>query len=324
MAFRFSATPLTTPLLRSFGEDESLLWHISGAPTLRAYWTKRSPGMPMLINGTGLHEYGALHFSYALDTFVVSYGALHFSYILGGIVEGDLSEVGNITASMTAAGTLFQTLVAASTANATSSATTGKHVDGTSTSVAAIVDATVGNQTLHTLISSSIGAAMYVRVQGAETPVWMVNTELWAATRFTNYGFDSYADIGGAYYGVTDAGLYKLAGETDDGVNIDASLMLRRGSYDSSQQKRVDRVYVHGTSDRKVEVRIITPLNDVHTYRSELELGDKVTAQRVKLGRGLIAQYWQFEVRNIAGDDLGVDKIEVVSLHTTRKIRRER
>ncbi len=320
--FHFGAAPQIFNLFRGFGEDESHLWHVSGAPSMRNVWPKRSPGLPMLINGTGIYEYGALHFSYGIETYTVTYGALHFSYILGGIVEASLSESAAGTSTVSAAGTLYQALVAAGSAAVVGAFSTGKNVDAALDGSVVVDESTVANQTLHALISSSLEAMMFVRVQGQETPVWMVNTDLWAATRFTNYDFDSYAKIGDSYYAASEDGLFELDGDDDDGTGIDASAMLKQDRAGSSQQKRVDRVYVHGTSDGKVEVRVITPAGDLYAYRSEVSLGDEVSVQRVKIGRGLVAQYWRFEVRNVDGGALDVDEIEVVSLHATRKIRR--
>ena len=321
--YHFFTNPMAYPHLRQYGSDEGELRHISGSPE-RSYWNKRSPGLPFLINGSGLYEYGALHFSYVLDAYAIEYGALHFSYILGGIVEAVVSESAATVDSVSAAGSLYQSLVGASTGAVASTASVGKLVDTTVTEAGVATSSVALNMTLHALVESTAEAVLYVRVQGEETPVWVVNTGLWAATRFENYPFDSYARIGDRYFAASPDGLFELTGATDAGSPISSSFMLKRDRAQSSQQKRVDRVYVHGTSDKKVEVRVVTPQGDVYAYKSEVDLGDEVTVQRVKLGRGLVAQYWQLEVRNVSGGDLEVDQIEVVSLHTTRKIRRER
>lgn len=321
--YHFFANPLTYPTLRQYGSDEGELRHISGSPEF-SYWNKRSPGLPFLINGSGLFEYGALHLSYLLDAYVIQYGALQFSYMFGGIVEGSLSETAAITSPVSAAGSLYQSLISANNGVVTSTGAVGKLVDTAVTNTAAVASTTTASMTLYALVASAAEAAMFVRVQGEEVPVWVVNTGLWAATRFENYPFDSYARIGDRYFAASEEGLFELTGATDAGSPISSSVMLKRDRAQSSQQKRVDRVYVHGTSDKKVEVRVVTPQGDVHAYKSEVGLGDEVTVQRVKLGRGLVAQYWQLEVRNVSGGDLELDQIEVVSLHTTRKIRRER
>jgi hypothetical protein len=320
--YQFFANPLAYPTLRQLGGDEGELRHLSGAPE-RFYGTKKSPGLPLLINGTGLFEYGALHFSYVLDTYDIQYGALHFSYILGGIVDGTVVETASAV-EVSAASAIFQSLVGASSGVAAFAATFGRDVDALVLEAGVASDVVTLNQTVYAAVESMLGAVMVPRAQGQDNPVWVVNTGLWAATRFSNYPFNSYAEIDGRFYGASEDGLYELTGETDAGANIDASAMLRRSREQSSQQKRVDRVYLHGTSDKRLEVRVITPTGDVHRYRTEVDLGDEVTVQRVKLGRGLMAQYWMLEVRNYAGGDMTLDQIEIVSLHTTRKIRRER
>lgn len=323
MSFLYGATPLVFETLNTYGAQESTLWQINGQPSLRGYWKKRTPGLPMLINASGINEYGALHFSYGIEVYLTSYGALHFSYILGGIVDAALAESGAATDSVSAAGSIFAGVVAASTAAITSAAACVKSIDASLEIVGEIGDTVTLNQTIDALVSSTVEAVMFVRVQGQEIPVWLVNTDLWAATRFTSFDFDSYAKIGDRYFAASEDGLFELTGDTDDGNDIDASIMLKRDRAGTSQQKRVDRVYVHGTTDQKLEVRVVTP-DDIYTYRTEVELTDEVTVQRVKIGRGLVASYWQFEARNVNGGDLSIDQIEMVSLNTTRKIRRER
>lgn len=322
MAFHFGATPQLQPIFLNYNEQEATLWHLSGAPSMRGVWKKRTPGLPMLINGSGLYHYGALHFSYGVETYTVHYGALHFSYILGGIVEGTLIESVGAADTLSAAGSLYY-MLAASAGVGASAADRGLLVDTGVEEEADFSDTLVLNQTIEALVESSVEAVMFVRVMGEEIPVWLVNTDLWAATRFTNHGFDSYAKIGDRYFAASEDGLFELTGDTDDGENIEASIMPKRDRAGTSQQKRVDRVYVHGTSDQKLEVRVVTP-DDTYTYRTEVDLTDEVTVQRVKIGRGLVASYWQFEVRNLNGGDMSIDQIEVVSLNTTRKIRRER
>ena len=318
--YHFFTNPMAYPHLRQYGGGEGELRHISGAPE-RSYWNKRSPGLPFLINGTGLYEYGALHFSYALDAYGITYGALHFSYILGGIVEASISTAVAATGSASALG-IFQNLVAASTAAATSLASTGKTVDGSIDAAVAVTGSMAVNATLHALMESAVEAVFFVRIAGETYPAWAVNLSSFAPTRYENYNFNSFAKIGGLDLGASADGLYELGGDDDDGTQIDASIMLGRDPRGSGQVKRSRRVYLHGTSDDKLEVRVVEPDGTVYAYQTELALDENITVQRAKLGRGLAASYFQLEVRNVNGGDFAIEQIEVVSLHTQRKVRR--
>jgi len=59
-------------------------------------------------------------------------------------------------------------------------------------------------------------------------------------TTYNNFNINSYAQIGGKFYGMTDAGVVELTGDTDNGVNIDASITLGTSdlSTDTIPQKR--------------------------------------------------------------------------------------
>ena len=318
--YHFFTNPMAYPHLRQYGGGEGELRHISGAPE-RSYWNKRSPGLPFLINGTGLYEYGALHFSYALDAYGITYGALHFSYILGGIVEASIDTAVAATGSASALG-VYESLVAASTAAATSLASTGKTVDGSIDAAVAVTGSMAVNATLHALMESAVEVVFFVRIAGETYPAWAVNLSSFAPTRYENYNFNSFAKIGGLDLGASADGLYELGGDDDDGTQIDASIMLGRDPRGSGQVKRSRRVYLHGTSDDKLEVRVVEPDGTVYAYQTELALDENITVQRAKLGRGLAASYFQLEVRNVNGGDFALEQIEVVSLHTQRKVRR--
>ncbi len=308
-------------LLNSFGDVYGNFNHVSGAPSMRAYWNKRSPGLPLLINGTGIYEYGALHLSHALDAYTIEYGALYLSYILGGIVEGTIASTAAATSVVSAICT-FNSLVAASTGASESAATIQKIIDEVIAETAAATSAAIANLTLYALIESTASAVFYVRIDGQSYPVWVVNAETFAASRYTNFDFNSFGTINGRSYAANEDGLYELTGDDDAGTDIAASIILGRDRRGSAQVKRSNRVYLHGTSANKLELRVVTDQGDIYTYVTEQELSDYVTAQRVVLGRGLTAHYWQLEVRNKAGADFELEQIEVVSLHTSRKIKR--
>lgn len=318
--FHFYSSPLAMPQMRQTGGNEGELRHISGNAS-PAYWSKRTPGLPLLINGTGIYEYGALHFSYALDAYAIEYGALHFSYILGGIVEASIDTAVAATGGMSALG-VYESLVAASTAAATSLASTGKTLDGSIDAAVAVTGTMAVSATIHALMESAVEAVFFVRIAGETFPAWAVNLSSFAPTRYENYNFNSFAKIGGLDLAASTDGLYELGGDDDDGTQIDASIMLGRDQRGSGQVKRSRRVYLHGTSGDKLEVRVVDEAGEIHAYKTELSLSDTVGVQRVVLGRGLTANYWQLEVRNTNGGDFAIEQIEIVSMHTDRKVRR--
>lgn len=59
-------------------------------------------------------------------------------------------------------------------------------------------------------------------------------------------------------------------------------------------------------------MRVITDTGVVHTYETERALGDKVRSVRFKVGKGLKANYWQFEIRNITGGYFEVHHVDLL------------
>lgn len=321
MAWHFDAAPQVFRTLRTHNEFESNLFHVSGGPSVAGIWQKKTPGMPWLINGSKFYEYGALHFSYLLDAYIVEYGGLHFSYLLGGIVDAIL-DMGTI--SLTDAYLRIAEFDARSpnVAAITSLASVSTMVDRGIGDVITVADVVTLNITFDTLIQDSIAILAFVTPAGAPYPAWAVNLGNMAPSRYENFNFNSFGKIGDYEFAANGDGLFMLGGADDNGTPINASIMLGRDMRKNTQMKRSNRAYLHGTSDNKVEVRIIDENHNVYAYQSDMALKDVVTAQRVTLGRGLDAIYWQMEVRNIDGGDFEIERIEFLSLNTARKFRR--
>jgi hypothetical protein len=97
--------------------------------------------------------------------------------------------------------------------------------------------------------------------------------------------------------------------------------MLGRDALKTDNVTRMFRAYLTGTSDSELQLRIINDDDGVvYTYQLRAAMGDKVQRERVKIGRGLKAHYWQAEVANQNGGDFNLRGVNFVPVILKRKI----
>lgn len=142
------------------------------------------------------------------------------------------------------------------------------------------------------------GVARY-RVEQGET--WLFNATTYAASRVQGYFFDTLARLGPSVYGAGPDGIFEITGDTDAGAEIEASFFTGREGYGTPSVKRIAVGYITGTSDDKLDVRVIDDTGQGYDYETERALGDTVRSVRFKTGKGLKGHLWQFGVRNQDG-----------------------
>jgi hypothetical protein len=159
---------------------------------------------------------------------------------------------------------------------------------------------------------------------GAEVPedaaVWVVNLDgqSKASVQYENYGFNSFFQQDGAYYGVANDGIYELAGGTDAGAPIQAYLNLGRSNMDVQGVKHMPSVYIGAASDGKLILRTDTD-GVVRYYRARVSTAD-LTQQRVDIGRGVRGTYWELEVINENGDDFDLADLTLLPVALDRRV----
>ena len=159
---------------------------------------------------------------------------------------------------------------------------------------------------------------------GAELPedaaVWVVNLDgqSKASVQYENYGFNSFFQQDGAYYGVANDGIYELAGGTDAGDPIQAYLNLGRSNMGVQGVKHMPSVYIGAASDGKLILRTDTD-GVVRYYRARVSTAD-LTQQRVDIGRGVRGTYWELEVINENGDDFDLADLTLLPVALDRRV----
>lgn len=164
-------------------------------------------------------------------------------------------------------------------------------------------------------------ASMFVAVTGAAGGTAIaLQTENQTLTSFSNYGYNSFARVGGKNLAASAAGLFELVGEDDNGLPIPGTVTLGTTDFGSTFVKTVDRLYVGYRSKADITLRVTT--DDEHDNSYTLPVSDQteLATQRVKVGKGLAGRYWQFTLQNLDGADFAFDTIDVKTAKLARRI----
>jgi hypothetical protein len=133
-----------------------------------------------------------------------------------------------------------------------------------------------------------------------------------------NYDFLGFGEHKGRYYGLKRDGLYTLDGTSDGGTAIDSFISLGNRNFGTSIKKRVPYAYIGAASTGAMVLKVIA---DGQTFMYQVRNPTTDMAeQRVDIGRGLRANYWNFELMNQNGEDFSIDTIKFLPIVLERRI----
>jgi len=147
--------------------------------------------------------------------------------------------------------------------------------------------------------------------------VWVMNQETGATSRYDNFEFNSFAFFNGRYYGARADGVYLLEGDTDAGKRIMASISLGKFDFGTSAQKRVPNAFVGVASNGRMLLKVIVEQEE-YVYVAR-DYGENLQTQRIDIGKGLKANFFEFELYNEDGEDFDLDSVEFVAVPLGRR-----
>jgi hypothetical protein len=186
--------------------------------------------------------------------------------------------------------------------------------------------ATAGGQVdLRILLEESVGFAATLSIDNGEYIAWVLNTESKGLSRYTNYPFNSFARIGGRYFGVASDGVHRLEGDDDNGEDIAAFIRTGLEAFGTRRLKRIPEAFIGYTSDGTLVLKAIIVDEEGNKsaaiYRLPTRGAANKRANRFKLGRGLESVDWAFELHNADGSDFELGNIEFRPANMTRRTR---
>ena len=167
----------------------------------------------------------------------------------------------------------------------------------------------------------SIGTSVPLFTQGGVTHV--VNWDTKACSTYEGYPFNSFAQIGGVYYGAQPSGLCSLNGPDDAGTAIPASVGFGKQRMKSETFKRLVAAYAGASSTGQLYMKVIyndTKGQHEYVYKARRNSDDYLRMQRFDVGRGIKAHYFTFELYNSDGCDFDLKTVEFVSADMNRRM----
>lgn len=155
---------------------------------------------------------------------------------------------------------------------------------------------------------------------GVVYPALVMHTETGSLTQYANFPFNSFATFNGVYLGASAEGLFTLEGDTDNGAKIPALARVGITDFGTSYLKRVDRCYVGYRTDGNLVLRVYTDEVTQRDYLLRASGKNGLHGNHTRIGRGLRARYWQFEVQNQNGADFELNAIELKPTHLRRRV----
>lgn len=208
----------------------------------------------------------------------------------------------------------------------------GDAVTGTQMAVALVRDGLVladritSEAELVAILRDAVGFVATLSIDNGEYIAWAMNTESKALSRYTNYPFNSFAQIGGVWHGCTSDGLYRLEGPDDAGQPITARLRQGLSALGTRKLKRVPEVYIAYSGDKTVLLRVITVNEqsgekEACIYRMAPRAAGATRENRIKFGRGVQAVDWDFELVAIDGSGFDLASLQFRPLVLDRRTR---
>lgn len=189
----------------------------------------------------------------------------------------------------------------------------------------------VGSQTTHAAeltaqLAEAIGFAMSLSFDNGEFIAWVLNTESRGLTRYTNYPFNSFAKVGRHYYGAHAGGIARIGGDRDMGEAINAKLRLGMFDFGDRHLKSFSDVFFGMSASGQMLLKAIfvddrTGEKSMAIYKVQARPAEAARETRAKLGKGVRAVDWDFELENVDGADFDLQSVQFFPTQMSRRTR---
>jgi hypothetical protein len=138
-----------------------------------------------------------------------------------------------------------------------------------------------------------------------------INTKTLAVTQYVNFNFNSYTKFNGKYIALNKTGICELGGDDDNGEDIVAN--VKTGTIDTYGENinRLRDGYVTFRSDGDILLTIVGDETNERTYTINNSTTNTIHERRIKFQRGIRDRYFSFELSNVSGSSMDIDKLRI-------------
>lgn len=153
-------------------------------------------------------------------------------------------------------------------------------------------------------------------ISNGNITTWAMNTRTGAVSEYSNYEFNSFAQLGNKYLGASSSGLYELVGDDDAGTDIIATIKSGFAQFAGTRFTMFKGIYLGVRGEGDYVLKLVTGEGQTTTYSVAAR---DMRSTRVHTGKGLRARYFAFELIS-DGQDFDLDTIEFVPLVAQRRV----
>jgi hypothetical protein len=169
------------------------------------------------------------------------------------------------------------------------------------------------------LMQSNITFSGTQPVFGLASSAWALNCDTQASSRYEQFNFNSMNTFDGGYFGTKADGVYQLEGADDAGTAIQSMVSFGKQTFKSMAKKRLSNAYIGVSSSGTMYLKVIADGVE-YIYQSRRDGDGFSTAMRFDIGKGIRANYLEFELYNGTGADFDLASAEFVAVPTERRI----
>lgn len=174
-------------------------------------------------------------------------------------------------------------------------------------------------------VRESLGFVLRMNLGNFEYIGWSYGTGNAQLSKYTDFPFNSFAELDGKWLGSTPEGIFEIGGADDDGEDIAVKLRGAMTDLGDMSMKRCGVAYLYYSGSNGLIFRTITTSETgdkvAHAYKLNPQPANAVREGRVKLGQGVHSVLWGWEVENVDGGSLSLDGMEFVPILLQRRMR---
>lgn len=148
---------------------------------------------------------------------------------------------------------------------------------------------------------------------------YATNIATGAVTRYSGFGFNSFCRVGTDLWATKSDGLYKVAGETDNGELLSFLIDFAADDQGSQKTKRLENIFFGITTDGYTLARLTDDFGREQVYR--LIQRDSSEA-RINTAKGASSRFWKLRLEGEAASYAEIDNIEWVAATGARRTKR--
>ncbi len=143
--------------------------------------------------------------------------------------------------------------------------------------------------------------------------VLCINTRNSGLTTFEGFPFNSFCKYNGAYLGCARDGIYEISKDYDSDDGDDINWQLRTGYVDlesDEAQKQIRHAWLGYKSDGDLVLTVVAADGNEYPYEISGASEDE-GGIRVKFGKGMKQRYVAFDLKNMSGATMRLDKLKI-------------